>query len=481
MIKLASKAAFVCIFLAAIAASAQIQYPTPFKHVVYIIQENRTPDNLFQALLTWPGVNPANYDIASSGKNTSGQTIPLVAGPLGNLYDLSHAHHAFTAMYDNGKMDGANLVGCIGTCPANPQYMYVDNSTGIINPYLNLVSDYGWANYMFQTNQGPSTPAHLFLLGGTSAPTAADDAAGLYLAETPSQPKGQDAGGNTGCLAPSNEWNWLINPNGKETKLANTNLGALCFTQDTIASLLDGAGYTWKYYAAAGVTSNPGGSILNATNAIRGICEPNSTYTQCTGPEWASNVDLNPADVLTDIQNCNLRNMSWVTPIFANSDHPGSPKGGPTGGPAWVASIVNAIGTATTCDGGAGYWSDTAILIVWDDWGGWYDHEPPTILPAPFGDYQYGFRVPFIVVSAYTPAGYVSNARMDFGTTLRFIEAVFDIPEGELNYADARATGDLASFFQFKQNPRSFQQIPSPHDAEYFIHQDAPPEAPDND
>ena len=481
MMKLGAKLLVSYAVLATIFGHAQIQYPTPIKHVVYIIQENRTPDNLFQALLTWPGINPANYDIASSGKNSLGQTIPLVAGPLGNLYDLSHAHHAFTAMYDNGKMDGADKVTCIGTCPPNPQFMYVDNSTGLISPYLNLVAQYGWANYMFQTNQGPSTPAHLFLLGGTSAPTAADDAAGIYLAETPSMPKGQSAGGNTGCLSPSIEWNWLVQPNGRETKLANTSLGALCFRQETIASLLDGAGFTWKYYAAAGVTSNPGGSILNATGSIRGICKPNSTYTQCTGAEWASDVDLNPADVLSDIKSCKLPNMSWVTPIFANSDHPGSPKGGPTGGPSWVASIVNAIGAATTCDGGAGYWSDTAILITWDDWGGWYDHEPPTILPAPLGDYQYGFRVPFIVVSAYTPAAYVNNERLDFGSSLRFIEGVFNIPEGALSFADARATSDLSNFFQFTQSPRSFQKIPARFDAEYFIHDKTPPEAPDND
>jgi len=146
-----------------------------------------------------------------------------------------------------------------------------------------------------------------------------------------------------------------------------------------------------------------------------------------------------------------------------------------------VASIVNAIGAATTCDGGAGYWSDTAILITWDDWGGWYDHEPPTILPAPLGDYQYGFRVPFIVVSAYTPAAYVNNERLDFGSSLRFIEGVFNIPEGALSFADARATSDLSNFFQFTQSPRSFQKIPARFDAEYFIRDKTPPEAPDND
>jgi phospholipase C len=467
--------------LSAVTGVAQIPYPNPIKHVVFVIQENRTPDNLFGALLTWPGINPSNYDIASSGTNSKGQTIPLAPIPLGNLYDLSHAHHAFLQMYDRGKMDGADLITCTGTCSPNPQFAYVDNSTHILDPYLTLVAQYGWANYMFQTNQGPSTPAHLFLLGGTSAPTAAKDAQGIYLAETPTLPMGKSAGGNTGCLSPVSEWNWLINPNGRETKLVNNPLGSLCFSHDTIATLLDNAALTWKYYVAFGVTSNPGGSILNAANSIQQICQPDSNYITCTGPEWSTNIDFNPADVLTDIKNCKLSNMSWVTPVFKNSDHPGSSRGGPTGGPSWVASIVNAIGNAASCDGGAGYWSDTAILIMWDDWGGWYDHEPPTILPAPFGDYQYGFRVPFIVVSAYTPPAYVSNDRLDFGSMLRFVEGVFNIPEGALSFADARASSDLSSFFNFNQSPRSFQQIPARLSADFFINDKSPPEPADDD
>jgi phospholipase C len=129
-------------------------------------------------------------------------------------------------------------------------------------------------------------------------------------------------------------------------------------------------------------------------------------------------VDLRPADVLNDIANCNLRNVSWVIPTGANSDHARSNDGG---GPSWVASIVNAIGASTACDSGAGYWANTAIFITWDDWGGGYDHEPPTILAQPQGDYQYGFRVPLIAVSAHTPAGYINNRRHDFGSLRRWM------------------------------------------------------------
>jgi hypothetical protein len=111
MMKLGAKLVVSYAVFAAAAGHAQIRYPTPITIVVYIIQENRTPGNLLHALFTWPGINPANYDIAISGTNSLGQTIP-------SPYDLSHAHHAFTAIYDRGKMDGAARVSCIGTCPA---------------------------------------------------------------------------------------------------------------------------------------------------------------------------------------------------------------------------------------------------------------------------------------------------------------------------------------------------------------------------
>ena len=146
-----------------------------------------------------------------------------------------------------------------------------------------------------------------------------------------------------------------------------------------------------------------------------------------------------------------------------------------------MAAIVNAIGHSTACDNNTGYWNNTAILITWDDWGGWYDHEPPTILAPPQGDYQYGFRVPLVVVSAYTPSGYINNARHDFGSILRFIEHNFGIRQGALNFADARASNDLTAFFNLNAAPRSFQNISAPKDANFFLNDKRPATDPDVD
>jgi phospholipase C len=146
-----------------------------------------------------------------------------------------------------------------------------------------------------------------------------------------------------------------------------------------------------------------------------------------------------------------------------------------------VASIVNAIGNATQCDGGTGYWNDTAIFITWDDWGGWYDHEPPTILAGPPGSYQYGFRVPLIAVSAYTPKGYINNNRHDFGSILRFIEHNFSLGQGALAFSDARSQTDLVEFFNLSQTPRPFQTLTSKKNAAFFLNDKRKPTDPDDD
>ena len=146
-----------------------------------------------------------------------------------------------------------------------------------------------------------------------------------------------------------------------------------------------------------------------------------------------------------------------------------------------MASIVDALGSSSTCDSNTGYWKNTAILITWDDWGGWYDHEPPVILAAPQGDYQFGFRVPLIIVSAYTPEGYINNSRHDFGSILRFVEHNFGIAEGALTFADARATNDLTGFFDLAATPRTFQNISSPKDANFFLHDKRKATDPDDE
>jgi phospholipase C len=422
------------------------------KHVVIIIQENRTPDNLFHDLKKYL----PKADIADSGLNSKGKTVQLASIPLVAGYDLDHSHIGFVKSYDAGKMDGADTIACAGyfqPCPTNAAYRYTQSRD--VQPYYTIARNYGFANRMFQSNQGPSFPAHQFLFSGTSQ----------IAPYSPYFVAGNTAGG-TGCIAPPSAYVPVIGPSGSY----NTRVYP-CFEHQTLADLLDSPPnnplrpLSWRYYT---LNAN---SIWTAPDAIRHLCQPAGSPPTCTDPHWTNgDIALWPPQVLVDIQQRTLRAVSWVIPTAQDSDHAASNTGG---GPSWVASIVNAIGNS-------GYWQNTVVFVVWDDWGGWYDHVKPPIDPI-YGYYEYGFRVPLLVVSAYTPKGYVSEKTHDFGSILRFVETAFDlgrIPPG--NFVDARAD-NLGDFFDFSKPPRTFVKIPQTMPNSRFLDRGRQMQEPDND
>lgn len=410
------------------------------EHIVIIFQENRNPDNLFQD----PVLIGRGADIAASGVNSHGQTIPLTSGPLATSYDVRHRHLDFTAMYDGGKMDGADLIPTVcppdqPNCspPPNPQFKFVDPSD--IGPYFQMAEQYAFADRMFQTNEGPSFPAHQFIISGTSAPAAGSD---LFAAENTQEPNVDPA--PAGCAAPADVSVALIDPTGDESQSQYP-----CFEHPTLMDLLDSKRLSWRYYAPTP------DSIWTAPNAIKHLR---------SGPDWAANVVLNPPQVLTDIASGQLASVTWIIPNGRSSDHGMTNDGS---GPSWVASIVNAIGNSP-------FWANTAIFITWDDWGGWYDHVAPKIINS----YEYGFRVPLIVVSPYAKPGYISHVTHDFGSLLKFIENNFGLPS--MGYADNLADG-LSDCFDFNQTPLTFQPISAKLDAAYFLHDTRPPLDPDDE
>jgi len=476
------------------ASSARAQYgTTPIKHVIVIFQENRSPDNLFQGLCTAnagvPGCSTTletKYNIASTYVNADGQTVPLTPVGLATNFDLDHSHagpdlngtiSGFNFEYKNqgiaGKpaaivpqVCGANIFGCVVPGFNYSQFMYVYNTPvtntngtrgGLLDPYITMATTYGWANFMYQTNQGPSYPAHQFIFGGTSAPTAMDDMLGIFVAENADTNYGCGAGESVQLIRPNGSSEF---PFGTETPGDKT---VECFDRNAMDYLFakHTPPITWTYYAAGQ------SSLWVAPNSLANICMPINGV--CTGPDWvkgASNgyVDTKPPDVLFDIANCALPQVSWITPAGQYSDHPINSGQGPS----WVAAVVNAIGNNTTCDDDTGYWKDTVIFITWDDWGGWYDHVPPVFQAgANQRDYQLGFRVPLVVVSAYsTKPGYISNSKADFGSILKGIEGIFGL--GSLGFADARATNDLHEFFNFHKPATVYKTIPAPLASTFF-------------
>lgn len=456
-----------CLFLASLVVTIFVplmaisdgQSAKNIQYVVVIFQENRTPDNLFQD----PVLIKRGADIAQSGLNSLHQTIKLKPVALANDYDLGHSHTAFEEMCDlqasgNCKMDGANLipVTCLKRatdCPApDLQFGFVNPSD--VQPYFQLAETYGFADRMFQTNQGPSFPAHQFIISGTSAPTAFSD---LFAAENVVD------GNIAGCIATASTRVALIDPSGKPAPSQYP-----CFEHLTLPDLLEARGISWRYYTPSA------GSIWTGPDAIQHICQPQTQGGKlvCAGSAWKNHVVIPQTQVLTDIANHTLAQVTWVIPSAAASDHAIENDGS---GPSWVASIVNAIGNSP-------YWQNTAILITWDDWGGWYDHVPP---PKVLVDcvqwgcgYVYGFRVPLIVVSPFARAGYISHVNHDFGSILKFIEETYGLPS--LGYADAPAD-DLSDFFNFKQPPIPYETVPTALGPQDFLNDPRPPAGPDND
>jgi phospholipase C len=432
------------------------------QHVVVIVQENRSTDNLFQD----QNLINKGADIQSFGIDSHGNTIQLQQMDIAASFDPDHSHLAFTSMCQLSsttgqcQMDGADLIKV--TCPAGIQncvFSYVDPAE--VAPYFTMAETYTFADHMFQTNQGPSMPAHQFLISGTSAPSTGSN---LFAAENPASSGKPDAG----CDAPEGSTVALIDLTGSE----NSNPPIFpCFEHKTLTDLLEANGNTWRYYTPSGYTNGSAPALWIGPEAIQHIC---GTLTNgvCAGPDWNAHVVLNQTQILTDIANNQLQNVSWVIPSGQASDHPGITDGS---GPSWVASVVNAIGNSP-------YWANTAIFITWDDWGGLYDHVPPPqvlVNCAQWGcGYVYGFRVPLIVVSPYAKAQYISTTPHDFGSLLKFIETTFSLPS--LGYADATAD-DLSDCFDFNQTPLPFQTIPSALKAEYFLNDKTPPTDPDDD
>jgi phospholipase C len=381
-------------------------------HIVIIFQENRTPDYLFQGV---PGA-----DIATTALDSEGQTVTLQPISLAAPYDLSHGRGAFVDDYDGGKMDGfdKNLPLKYHLRP----YGYAPASE--VKPYFRMATKYVFADRMFQTNQSGSFPAHQYMVSGTSSalPNTTDDASSNGINQ-----KHPTQGAPVGCDAPKRSVVETVNPsNGKDGPDEFP-----CFERPVLSDLLDAKGVSWRYYQ-----HDLGVGLWHALDAIQHV-----RY----GPDYANVISPSQV-VLTDISQGRLAGMSWVMPPSdAYSDHSGSRS---SKGPAWVTAIVNAIGQSK-------YWDSTAIIITWDDWGGWYDHVPPQI----FNGYELGFRVPLIVVSPYAKKGYVSHVQHEFGSILKFTEETFNL--GSLHTTDDRSD-DLMDAFDFTQNPRTFVPIKAP-------------------
>ena len=382
---------------------------TPIQHVVFIVQENRSFDDLWQG---YPGADTQSY-----GYNHLGQKIQLQPIGLEAPYDIDHSSYAFFTDYDNGKMDGFDEESVYGQHGQNPTYGYVPPEES--KPYFKIAEQYALGDRMFTSHIDESFVSHQYII-------AAQAQGSVNL---PSGAWGCDGGPYDTVQTLTQQRTY--GPN----QLA-------CFDYTTLGDELDGAKLPWRFYA------------INTTDIWSGYQAVKHIYD---GPDWANVIAPN-TNFFTDLSNGKLGAMTWIVPSCTNSDHGGCE--GKTG-PQWVTSLINAIGESP-------FWSTTQIFVMWDEWGGWYDHVPP-----PYEDYDgLGMRVGLLMVGPYTKKHYVTSVQYEHGSVLRFVEDQFGL--ARLAAADARANSPEGDAIDFTQKPRPFKAFKTKLQARDFIN--APPD-----
>ncbi len=390
---------------------------TPIAHVIVLVQENRTFDNLFASSILasggpYPGAN------TSQVATVDGKRMRLRPVPFEYPADPRHNHVSLVGEWDSGKMDGfaRDLITTVtGFPPPAPGFPYAYLPDSETTLYHVLAARYALADENFATRLIPTFPSH-FALATAQPRIAGNPNDSIWGCD--SKP------GTTVPLFGLGET--MIRP------------GVFpCFDQPTIGDLLDAAHVSWKYYTGAyDDASDPAVNIYDAFRKIR------------YGAGWERNVITPSGTILSDIQSCRLPQVSFVMPNWLDSDHAGNLS---AGGPGWVGSIYLAMVQSqhTACN----YYKDSALILTWDDSGGWYDHVPP---PAGPDGTSWGFRIPIVVMSAWARSGYdpnrprarpyVSHTRRESTSIVKFIETNFNL--GSLGQRDS-TDDDLHDMFDF--------------------------------
>jgi len=409
----------------------------PIKHVVFIIKENRSFDNLFGR---FPGANGATTgrmwlgDTWRNGGTWQDEipftwngppyaektvTVPLRTPAYAQWrypQDLPHDYTQFKIDYRNGHMDG------FANNPGAAELAYTQVKPEWIPNYWHWAQQNVLADNFFSSAVGPSFPNHLMTIAATSGGTR----------DNPKQPPAalkawQDTGKakTWGCDMVQGKV-MLYDSEGNPIKKVPP-----CFDFQTEGDLLNKAGIPWNYY---GATDQQVGYIWSAYSAVDRYRNDQAMW----------DAHIKPVDnVVTDIQSQGLDPVTWITPRFEQSEHP---EWNLCYGENWTTRIVNAIMAGPD-------WESTAIFITWDDWGGFYDHVRPKNVDA-FG---YGFRVPLLLISPYAKRGYVDSHEGEFSSVLRFIEDNWGL--SQLTKRDTNAN-NMSYEFDFNQDPRPPDPLP---------------------
>lgn len=442
------------------------------KHIVFIVQENRTFDNLFGGPRPFPDATAAGEGRTSDGKQIKFSEIDLAS--FAGTEDPDNYHRDWmwacnpphkppptTPPGDPSpcRMDGFNIAATPSpgyTPPASVKtiYSYVNYDDTI--PYRDIAKAYSLGDHFFMGHNSESYTAHQYIFSGQSNNVVdppdyhkKPSFCSFYYDYCAFTPWGCDAPDGTTTYTLDHETGVeskdptgpfpCFGLNGPHTKVKYPSL----------AERVNEAGLTWRLYAHSLCQDlNP----LDVNADIRydtSIWPKKPDMATCHDREgvWSTAVDtknfrMPEYTLFDDVKDPHheLANVTWILPGLLTSDHPGVPFG--WCGPSWVAKLVNAIGRSK-------YWDSTVIFVFWDDWGGYYDHVKPYVVRDAAGP---GFRVPLLVVSPYAKRMHVAHTEIEFATLLKFTEDTFGLRS--LGATDASPyLHDLDDFFQSEPHP----------------------------
>jgi phospholipase C len=340
------------------------------KHVIVILQENRTFDSYFGA---YPGADGIPPGVCVPDPLHGGCVKPFVDHRDSNKGG-PHAGGAFTADVDGGKMDGfvaqAELKCKAGSnCPTDVMGYHVKSD---IRNYWSYAQNFVLNEHMFEPVHSWSLPSHMYEVSAWSANCTNNSPASCTGTDEP-----RDRTATNPTPFAWTDLTWLLHKNG----------------------------VSWGYYLDhGGAPASPGG-VPTIWNVLPGFADVHADH-QVGNVQPLSNF-FQQASAGT------LPSVSWISPDPKDSEHPPALV---STGQAYVTRIINAVMKSSD-------WNSSAIFLAWDDWGGFYDHVNP--LPQQRDALGYGIRVPAMVISPFARRGFIDPNVYSFDSYLRFIEDDF--------------------------------------------------------
>jgi phospholipase C len=441
VIRVGLAAVLVAVLFPGHADAARLVGIHKIRHVVVIMQENRSFDSYFG---TYPGADGIPKGVCIPD--------PLRGGCRRPYHDLSdsnsggpHDHRDAIRDIDRGTMDGfigqaeagrklyctrhVNAPAC-SLAPRHPDVLGYHTAREIPN-YWAYARHFVLQDHLFQSDTSWSLPGHLYLVSGWSAKCSrrGDPTSCTTAVQAPGSPPGEPQ--NTNGATPDYAWTDLT-------------------------YLLHRRHVGWRYYVFKGLTPDcdDNGMFCKAlpqSATTPGIWNPLPWFDTVKQDREGENIA--PFDeFLQAARTGTLPQVAWLAPAESVSEHPPASI---ERGQAYVTGVINAIMRSPD-------WRSTAIFLSWDDWGGFYDHVVPPKVDAS----GYGLRVPGLVISPYAKRGYIDHQILSHDAYLKFIEDDFlggqridprtdGRPDPRPDVRErARILGDLRNDFDFSQKPR---------------------------